>query len=260
MTNKTLILAKAELFRIWSIKKIIVVAILCIVSCILSGLPAWLNLMGDAAIPKLQFSEYLINIWKILIPFSTLFFASGVISSDVKNHWLRTILTHSVTRQDIIISKLISITLSVIVVMVLLGIIPLTVFGISSGVNFIFEFLPLLQLVIYLILEILLFTSIAIWLSCFLSGFMNIFFLAAWMFLDNVVIRGVLTMWLSSTFTGNLIMEFFFPSGFGEAAVIAGDSGIFPLEFLLWGFSALTFFLALSLYHINFVKIDINSD
>lgn len=89
---------------------------------------------------------------------------------------------------------------------------------------------------------------------------MNIFVLAFWMFLDNVVMKGILTLWLSNSFTGTVIVDFFFPSGFSEAAVIASSSGTVPFEFILWGIAALMFFVSASLYHFNRLTLDINSD
>ena len=260
MNSKLFILTKVDFIKTWGKGKIISIAAFCIISCVLSAVPAWFNLLGETKIPALQFTEYLLNIWKIIVPFAALFFTAGIISNEVKSHWLRTVMTHAVTRQDLLISKILSSTASVFVVMLLIGVIPLLVFGITTGAEFTGGILSIIQVFIYFILESALFVSIAIWLSCFMNGFLNIFFLAGWMFLDNVVIKGILSMWLSSSVTGNIITEFFFPSGFSEAAIVAGGSGVFPTEFLLWGFAALTFFITAGLFHINYVKIDVNTD
>lgn len=260
MMQNLIVLFKTEFMRTWTKGKIISLAIFALLACIISVMPVWFNWLGDTKLPNLDFSELLINIWKVLVPFSALFFASGIISNDVKNHWFRTVLSHSVTRQDMVIAKLKSATASVMIIMLLVGALPLLVFDLSSSVSFNYSFDSILQVFIYFTLEATLFVSISLWLSCFLGGFMNVFFLAFWMFMDNAIINGALSFWLSSNTSGTIIMDFFFPSGFSDAAAVAGSSGSFPTEFILWGFAALTFFVSAALYHINHVNIDINTD
>lgn len=260
MIKNLLVLFKTEFIRTWTKGKIISLVIFTILSCVISVLPILFNMLGDAEIPNLDFTELLINIWKIIVPFAALFFASGIISNDVKNHWLRTVLSHAVTRQDVVVAKLKSATVSVMIIMLLIGVLPLLVFDISSSVSFNYNISSILEVFVLFTLEASLFISIALWLSCFLGGFMNIFFLALWMFMDNTVFKGILSVWLSANKSGSIMMDFFFPSGFSEAAVVAGSAGSFPTEFILWGFAALTFFIAASLYHINHINIDINTD
>jgi ABC-type transport system involved in multi-copper enzyme maturation permease subunit len=260
MKSNLMILIRTELSRIWTPGKIIVAAVLTLLACVISILPVIFGWLNDIPTFNLEFSEMAINILKIIVPFSALFFASGIISNDIKNHWLRAVLSHAVTRQDVLLAKIISATISVFIMILALGILPLLVFDLSSEINFAYSFIETFQVILYFTLEAALFVAIAAWLSCFVGGFMNIFFLAGWMFLDNVVIKGVLTMWLSANTTGGIIMDFFFPSGFSEAAVIAGGSGSFPTEFLLWGLAALAFFTAAGLFHINYINIDTNSD
>lgn len=260
MKNILFILLRTEFFRIWTKGKIIVAAAMTLLAVTISIVPVIFGWLND--IPEFQFtfSEMLVNILKVIVPFSALFFASGIISNDIKNHWVRTVLTHSVTRQDLFLAKILAATISVLIMIISLGILPMVVFDLISEIDFSYNFTSIFQVILYFTLEAALFISISAWLSCFVGGFMNIFFLAGWMFLDNVVIKGVLNMWLSAGVTGGIIMDFFFPSGFSEAAVVAGGAGSFPAEFLLWGLAALLFFVSIGLYQFNLINTDTNSD
>lgn len=260
MKNKIILLTEIDFLRSWSPVKIIIAVILSVLACVLSALPVWMGWINKTDTLYMPFNDYLIQVWKVIIPFSVLFFTSGIISNDIKNHWLRTVITHAVTKQDVILSKILSSLVSVIIIMIILGIFPILVFSFTLGNGINFDFAGFIQLALYSSLEATLFISIATWLSCFLGGFMNIFVLAFWMFLDNVVMKGILTLWLSNSFTGTVIVDFFFPSGFSEAAVIASSSGTVPFEFILWGIAALMFFVSASLYHFNRLTLDINSD
>ncbi len=253
-------LTKIELIRIWSLGKIVTAIVMCLVACLLAVLPAifsWINNLQNLSMP---FTDYLIQFWKIVVPFSALFFSSGIISNDIKNHWLRSILVHSITREEIVFSKILSSLISVLIMMILLGIIPLILFSTSLGLGLNFKIINLTLVILLFTLEASLFITIATWLSCFLSGFMNVFLLAAWMFFDNIIMKGVMSLWLNNTFSGTLILDFFFPSGFSEAAVVASSTGAISFENILWGFAALSFFLSLAFFHFNKLTIDVNSD
>lgn len=255
-----MILIRIELYRIWSIPKLIALGLFALIAIVVSLIPTWFSMFDDLNVPNLQFSEMLINIWKVIVPFSALFFGSGIISNDIKNHWLRTILSNAISRQDVYFSKIKAASLSVLAIMFFVGFLPILVFDLASNINFSYNLLAIIQVTFYFALEAGLYIAVASWLSCFVGGFMNVFFLGLWMFLDNVVIKGVLAMWLSTSTSGFMIMDFFFPSGFSEAAVVAGSSGEISTEFLLWGFAAIGFFLTVGFYHFSKINIDINSD
>ncbi|MFA7625480.1 MAG: hypothetical protein WCZ17_00415 [Candidatus Kapaibacterium sp.] len=261
MKSKLNMLIKIELFRVWTKKTIIVTVALTLAAIIISILPAWLGLIPDFKDVTVDFSQTLVDILKVLVPFSVFYFASAIISEDIKNHWIRTILTHAVSKQDLYISKIVSTGLSVFIIMLCLGVLPLAVFDVSvPAIDFNYEFTGIVLVLVLLFLEGLMFISISAWFSCFAGGFMNVFLLGCWLFLDNVVIRGVLQIWLQNNTAGSLISDFFFPSGFGEAAIAAGNSGGMVWEFSAWGFAALALFLTLGLIHFNRINIDINSD
>jgi ABC-type transport system involved in multi-copper enzyme maturation permease subunit len=255
-----MLLTKVDFVRIWSLGKIITAISLGVVACILSALPALMGWITENERLYMPFSDYIIQIWKVIVPFAALFFTSGIISNDIKNHWLRSLLVHGVTRQDVIISKILSSLISVFIMMIILGVFPLITFSLSLGLGLNIKFVNLLLVTISWLLEAGMFIAMATWLSCFMQGFMNIFLLAGWMFLDNVIMKGLLSLWLNNTFSGTLIVDFFFPSGFSEAANIASSSGTFPFEYIFWGLSALSFFISLSLYHFNKLTLDVNSD
>ncbi|MFA5513133.1 MAG: hypothetical protein WC313_11855, partial [Candidatus Kapaibacterium sp.] len=115
MKSKLNMLIKIELFRVWTKKTIIVTVALTLAAIIISILPAWLGLIPDFKGVTLDFSQTLVDILKVIVPFSVFYFASAIISEDIKNHWIRTILTHAVSKQDLYISKIVSTGLSVFI-------------------------------------------------------------------------------------------------------------------------------------------------
>ncbi|MBX3042683.1 MAG: hypothetical protein KIT33_01165 [Candidatus Kapabacteria bacterium] len=258
MILKTLI--SIELKRTWTLGKIVTVSALTLIACIITLIPIWLDIADSFPAMKLDFSEMLFGVFKILVPFSVFFFASGIISNDVKNHWARSVLTAAVTRQDFLLSKLLSATISVLFIMILLGALPLAVFDIFSEISFDYSFSAIISVIFFQMLNTLLYITVAAWISCLVGGFLNIFLLAIWMFLDNVVVKGILAGFFENNIVGSMFVDFFFPSGFSDAAQVIGSSGSFPFEFILWGLAALTLFGSLVFWNVNKLLIDTSSD
>ncbi len=249
-----------DFLRQWNFTKVSILLVLTVIAGFLSALPGIMGWVAEIPALYMPLTDYLLQIWKIIVPFSVLFFSSGIIAGDIKNHWIRSILIHRITRQDLLLSKIIATLVSVIITMMLLGALPVIVFATGIGVKLDFNILNFVQVLMYFIFEAILFITIATWLSCFLNGFMNIFVLAFWMFLDNILMKGVLSLWMSNSFAGSVIIDVFFPSGFSEAAIVASTSGIFPYESLLWGFASLSFFLGIAIFSFSKINIDKSSD
>jgi ABC-type transport system involved in multi-copper enzyme maturation permease subunit len=260
MKNNLVILITTELKRSWTRTKIIVSSILCLVLCLLSALPGIFGFLENIPIPVMQVTDYLVNVWKMMMPFAVFFFTVGIIASDIKNHWLRTLLIHSITRQQIVLSKMLSALISVIIILLVLGLLPILVFIFTSGIEYEFSFLSTLGIVGVYMLETLLYIAMATWLSCIIPGFFNVFILAGWMFLDSTIIKGILMLFFSDYKYFSIFADFFFPSGFSEAITILSGKGDFPWDPLLWGATGLTLFLTLAFWQINKIKIDTNTD
>lgn len=260
--NSIWTLYKAEFFRSWNRSKIILVGIFSLL--FISG--AFLLDITGAFDNAEQFPEFirtqsmiLNSILGWLTPLSVFLFAAGIVAFDVKNYWLRSILSRPVTKQEWMLAKIKAISTSVLLTILAIGFIPSMIMYILAPDVIVFDTGNVILILLSYMLEIVLFVSMAAWFSTFLPTFVNVLVLAIMLFIDNTALPLIAGFYWDVTII-NFIADFFFPSGFREFTDVYTKSSEFDYEYLLWGFASLALFFGLSLFHINLIKIDKNSD
>ncbi|PKL86620.1 MAG: hypothetical protein CVV22_00580 [Ignavibacteriae bacterium HGW-Ignavibacteriae-1] len=246
---------KAEFTRYFTLSKIIILSLVTILGVVIAMLPSWLGFFDSEAAGFFAIKDIFTYALKIIIPFSIFFITPGIIANDVNNFWFRTVFSRPVQRQTVLASKYIYASLLLLLFTIAFCLIPLIVFSFTApGIEF--NVFSVLSIWFFAYMEGLLFISIAIWFSCFLSKFFNVLLLAIWMFADNIVINGVLANFFWDSPIMGVFTEFFFPNGFANAASFYSLKDSFPVEHFFWGMAALTFFGALSYLHFSLINID----
>lgn len=253
-TQLTAIL-KAEFTRYFTLTKIIILSVVTVLGVLIAMLPSWLGFFDSEAAGFFAIKDVFTVILKFVIPFSIFFITPGIIANDVNNFWFRTVFSRPVERQTVLASKYIYASLLLLLFTIAFCFIPLVVFSFTAtGIDF--NLFAVMSIWFFSYLEGILFISIAIWFSCFLSKFFNVLLLAIWMFVDNVIINGILSNFLWDSPMLGVFNEFFFPNGFANATSFYSLKGSFPVEHFFWGMAALTFFGALSYLHFSLINID----
>jgi ABC-type transport system involved in multi-copper enzyme maturation permease subunit len=248
-----------EIRKFWTIPKLIIYGVITLLGLVLGMIPYWAGLFKNEFV-VLKFSSTASTLLGFVVPISVFLFTSGIISADVKSHWLRSILSRPIAKYEYLTAKYLSVIFSILASMLLLVLLPsFVVYSTSSG-KVSFDFVNTFSEFLLSFFEGFLFVSIAVWFSCFMNGFLNIFILAIWMFLENVIVSPIISNFVIDSRFGSIFVDFFFPTGFSEASKIISTGGDFPFEKILWGLSALFMFLSLSYYHITLIKTDTNSD
>jgi ABC-type transport system involved in multi-copper enzyme maturation permease subunit len=246
-----------EIRKFWTIPKLIIYGAITIIGLVLAMIPSWAGFFNNQII-ILEFHTIASTLLGFVIPISVFLFTSGIISSDIKSHWLRSILSRPIIKYEYLTAKYLSVIFSLIISMIFLVLFPSLVVYASGKVNF--DFSQTFSTLLFSFVEGLLFISMAMWFSCYMNGFMNIFVLAIWMFLENFIVSPIISNFVVDSRFGSIFVDFFFPSAFSEASKILLSGGNFPFEKIFWGLSALFFFLSLSYYHVTQIKTDTNSD
>lgn len=251
-----------ELKRLWSPARIIVVLAVTALLIASAFIADSTGVFDSEVGPFITFnySTILSGIFDILVPLSALFLCAGMINFDVKNNWMRTILSRPMTRQDFLLTKIIAISVSIITVMIVAGLIPTIILDVATGADLGFNFYKVAMMLLMSTLQAVLYVVIAAWLSLFLPGFINVFVFALWMLADSIL-APIVQNFLWDSRAAQIMQEFFFPDGFSEASTMLLSKELtFPTEDILWGFAALAGFLLIASFQINFIDIDKSSD
>lgn len=258
--NKDLLFA--ELKRTWSPVKIIIILVFML---IFSSLGFLVDLTGafDSEVGflmNLSYSFLYDAMLGFVLPLSVFFICAGIIAFDVKNHWFRTILSKPITRQDFLLTKILSGSISVISILIIIVLIPIIVADVFTAASISFDFYSFAIVFISYSLQAILYVIIAAWLSLFLPSFVNIFVFAVWMLIDNTL-SVVVGQFFWDKKAIQIIQEFLYPDGFTNlSSKVVTNSGLFPLEDLFWGLAALFGFLLLAAVQINYINIDKDND
>ncbi len=258
MTKAFLILFKIEFFRIWTRVRLITLGIMLLLGVALAFL---INSTGivetapDSFFSSFSYSMILPNFFTLIVPVTAFFFSAGIISYDINNHWLSSILSRPVTKADFLIAKIFSVLTSLLIVMILTVLIPLIIFDLISTVSLKVEFLQTLYIIIAYLMEGLLFILIATFFSTFLSNFKNAFLLGLWILIDFTQKQIIPTVYWDNQFM-LIFSDFFFPSSLSESAKKLVSTGKMNYELILWGISAITAFFSISLYNFSRINID----
>lgn len=258
MTKAFLILFKIEFFRIWTRTRIIILGLMFLLGI---GLAFLINSSGlietapDSFFSAFSYSSILPNFFTLIIPVAAFFFSAGIISYDINNHWLSSILSRPVTKTDFLASKVASATLSLLIVMIFPVLIPVIIFDLISTVTIKINFLETIYAIFAYLIEGMLFIIIASFFSTFLSNFKNAFLLGLWILVDYIQRQIIPTVYWDNQFV-LIISDFFFPNGFSESVKKLTATGKLNFESILWGISALSAFISLTIYRFNIMQID----
>ncbi len=255
MSSLIITIVKIELKRFFTLPKIIVMGIVTLVASFIAIVPSLTGFLNSEASSFFVVKDIASYILKIVIPFSVFFITPGIIANDINNYWFRTVFSRPVDRGVVLISKYIYASVILIVFVILYSVIPVFIFWLTAP-QIKFQFIPVLIILIFSLFEGILFISIAVWFSCFLSKFFNVLLLAIWMFADSTVITPLISTFLWDSPFWAVFSEFFFPNGFANSMSFYSLKNAFPTEHFFWGLSALTLFMALSFYHFNNINID----
>ncbi len=183
----------------------------------------------------------------------------GMVATDVKEHWLRTLLMRPVSRSEYLLTRVLAVYVYVVVTIVISGLVPL--FAISVIVD-----KPLLWMVsrslptfAFILGHAYLLTMLLTLLSCWLPGIVNIVMLGLWAMGASLGASYVRNEWWDN---GWLVTaaEFLFPSGFLEAAEYSAQYSGDPLGPALWGVASVVLFTALTMWSVNRVQVDGGSE
>ena len=256
MTGLSLKLLFLEFRKMWNLSVIIMSSILLFVSLLVNFIPYLVGAYGiEGPIHQLDSVALLSQGFTILVPLLSLIFGAGIISNDIKNHWIRTILSRPVTRADYLLTKIISTSLTIFILMLIIGTLPVTILSLIVPINVEFNFIKFIFIHGLYLGEAFTYITIASLLSMWLPGFVNVIIIVVWL-LSNSILTTLVNNYFWDSNIALIIADFYFPGGFREAAESVISNSKFPLEKLLWGFSSLFAFLALALYNFTLIQID----
>lgn len=247
--------------RLWTVPLIVFVSIISLFVILVMILPIALNWFQIRdLLPNINFANSLKDICIFIAPTLSIIFSAGIISKDVKSHWLRTLMTRPVTRVEYFFSRLLSAGFSIFLLMLLLGIIPLSLLAVFTEIHFDINFWNIVLVLLFSLLNVFMYLSIGAFLSCWLPSYANAFVFIFWLFLNTLVLPNLVSFLLWDQTWAVILQDFFFPSGLSEALAIILSAGNFPTQELFWGLSGIFGFAALALWSITIIKIDKGSD
>lgn len=243
-----------EFRRLWTIAAFFIPIALSLLTTIMLVPMALMQPVYDVARIATQ-----INI-TLVVPFSAALFCGGIISADVKEGWLRTLLIRPITRQQYLLIKVAAAFSSVVITIIVAGVIPNIAVGafFSKGIVR-YEIGPILIAHALFLLQSLLVIGLLVFFSCWLPGIFNIVLLGAW-----YIAAALIGSYLQSRFWSSewlmLLRDFLFPSGFTSALeMIMGNAGT-PTAELAWGIAALGFAFALAFWSVTRIEVDKSSE
>lgn len=195
----------------------------------------------------------------VAIVFGVPIAAVGMVSADLKDHWLRTLLMRPVTRAEYLLARILAVYSLVVAIIVIAGILPSLLLPQFLDKPIIWMWTRSLPTLGFLFGQAFLLLSLLTFLSCWLPGVANVVVLAAW-----AMVSALLGAYVRSQYwdVGLIVVgtEFLFPSGFLDAAQIASRHSGDPLAPALWGVASTVSALAVSLWSVNRVQLDRGSE
>ena len=196
----------------------------------------------------------------MIVPLSAVLFCGGIISVDVKEGWLRTLLIRPITRQQYLLIKLAAVFTSVVITIVVAGVIPNIVIGafFAKGA-FQFDPGPVLFAHMIFLLQAMLLIGLLVFFSCWMPGIFNTVLLGMWFIAASMIGAYVQSRFWSSQWL-MLLRDFLFPSGFTSSLdMILGKAGT-PTSEMAWGFATLGCVLALAFWSVTRIEVDKSSE
>jgi len=242
-----------EIRRQWTIIALIVPLLFLVISSLIILLPVRFTAQNFDVADKLFQSM------SFLVPVISAFFCVGIVSNDVKDGWLRTLLVRAITRQHYVSVKMISALCSIWVTVIFASALPLTIGALISKVSVIFDVGEVLSLYALYLGASLTYISILTFISCWLPGVFNLAILIVWGILASAAQYYVgFALWDSSWAV--FVEQFIFPSGFFDAISAVRQQTHTPYSEILWGCAGLGFFLSLTFWSITRIQVDQGSE
>lgn len=203
--------------------------------------------------------EKLYQLMVLLVPVASAFFCVGLVSNDVKDGWLRTLLVRAIRREEYLLAKSLSALTSIWVTVLFAGTLPLIIGLIVTKLPVEFQVVEVLGLYALFFCVSLLYVSILTFFSCWLPGVVNVVALMGW-----GIIAGALHAYVTFSFWDSswavFTEQFLFPSGFFDAVDVVRAQTHTPYAEVVWGVAALAFFSSLSFWSVNRIQVDKGSE
>jgi hypothetical protein len=195
----------------------------------------------------------------VCIVFGVPIAAVGMVAADLKDHWLRTLLMRPVARAEYLLARILAVYTLVAVIILIAGILPTFILPVFLNKPIIWMWSRSLPTLGFLFGHAFLILMLLTLLSCWLPGVANVMLLAGW-----AMTSALLGGYVRSQFwdVGPIVVatEFFFPSGFLDAAMMAQQHTGDPLSSALWGVASTVAVMSLSFWSVNRVQLDGGSE
>ena len=250
--SKYSILFKAEFKRFWT-PAMIVTAF---------GIIGFGNVIafGMGTMKQLPKTSNLVEIcYDIVSFFSVILFSAGMVGSDIKSGWMRTLLIRPVTRQQYVLTKISVISTVTLVTLAITILIPIVYFMLLADSKIIFDVSPTVTFLMLKSCEVVLYIIISAGISCWISGAFNSLALYIWFGASQLIEMLISKKYWDIPWLMTL-KDFLSPSGFQDALTYSKLGLGFPMADILWGLASVAFFAALMLLSINKIQIDIGSE
>lgn len=183
----------------------------------------------------------------------------GMLAIDLKDHWARTTLMRPVTRAEFLMARVTAVWLFTIGAALLNAWLPLLVPAVALNKPVALELGLTAPMFVLWLGQAYLIIILMTLFSCWISGIGNVILLALW-----AAISGLAGSYIRSEFWDNGILtvakEFFFPSGFIDAANALEAGGPELWGAVLWGCAAAAGFTSLAIVAFNRVTIETGSE
>ncbi|MEK6565308.1 MAG: ABC transporter permease subunit, partial [Bacteroidota bacterium] len=203
--------------------------------------------------------EKLYQLMILLVPFASAFFCVGLVSNDVKDGWLRTLLVRAIRREEYLLAKSLSALTSIWVTVLFAGTLPLVVGLILTKLPIEFQVGEVLATYALFFCVSLLYVSILTFFSCWLPGIVNVVALMGWGIVASSL-RAYVNFFLWDSSWAVFAEQFLFPSGFFDAVDAVRAQTHTPYAEIVWGMAALAFFSSLSFWSVNRIQGDKGSE
>ncbi len=191
--------------------------------------------------------------------FTLLIFSAGIVGSDIKSGWVRTLLVRAVTRQQYVVTKMLVVFTATCIVYIFCIGISLTVLLFNPKVVILFDLSTSALFVLLKSAQTFLLITISTMVSCFIIGAFNSLFVYCWMSM-NMLLDLLITRKYWDVKWMIIVKEYIFPSGFDNAQKAILSDIVFPYSELLWGCAAFLLFFAAALFAMNKAVIDVGSE
>ena len=184
---------------------------------------------------------------------------AGIVANDVRNRWLRTLLTRPVTREHYLRTKMAVIFTIGMTGILVASLAAVLYVSLVLNVALTWNAGELALLLVLIVFQGGLLTAILAFLSCWLPGYMNLVAIAVWAIAAKLLEFVATRQWWDQPIATTLV-QFSFPSGFSEAIDAVTGATYTPTAEILWGLASLSAFLALAHFSIARLRVEKGSD